>query len=174
MLESFEWSKWVGAATGLLVLPAVQELLVVRSHAIIRTMPCSTASGGLGTRNGSNQTPTGWHDIHEKIGGELPRSAVLRGRVWTGDCHETQAHTSDDLILSRILWLSGLEDGHNKGEDRDSRSRYIYIHGTNHEQQLGAPASHGCVRLSNDDVVELFDIVDVGVKVLIAGAACTG
>jgi len=173
MLDSFEWGKWVGAATGVLVLPAVQELLIVRNRAIVRSMPCSTASRGLGTLDGSNQTPTGWHEIQDKIGSGLPCCAVLRGRVWTGYCHDVQEQPPGDLILSRILWLGGMEDGHNKGEGRDSRSRYIYIHGTNHEQLLGTSASHGCVRLSNVDVIELFDAVDVGVKVLIAGGPST-
>ena len=109
----------------------------------------------------------GWHRIHARIGAGAPlgtvfESRVPTGRVWRGEAAEA------DLILTRVLTLEGLEDGVNRGPGRDSLERYIYLHGTNHEDQLGRPASHGCVRLANADVVELFDRVAEGDPVFIA------
>jgi len=108
--------------------------------------------------------------ISEKIGKKLPKGAVLKGRVWTNEIAEIISKPIDieaDVITSRILWLEGLEIGRNKGGNVDSKSRYIYIHGTAEEGLIGKPASLGCIRMFNEDVIELFKNVSVGTQVLI-------
>jgi L,D-transpeptidase YbiS len=98
--------------------------------------------------------------VAEKIGAGLPEGAILRGRKPTGEtwnASNAQTFAGDDLVLTRILWLSGLEP-HNS----NTRERYVYLHGTNHEDRLGEPASQGCVRFRNSDIVELFDLLEVG------------
>jgi UDP-N-acetylmuramate-alanine ligase len=121
----------------------------------------STASAGIGGEDGSLRTPPGLHRVHAKIGAGEPAGAVFvsrepTGEVWGGEPRD------DDLILSRVLTLEGLESGVNLGPGRDSLARFIYLHGTNHEQELGEPASHGCIRMGNRDVIELFDCVGEG------------
>ncbi|WP_309398406.1 L,D-transpeptidase [Cerasicoccus maritimus] len=114
-------------------------------------------------------TPTGLHVIDEKIGDGLPAGAVLKGRVPTGEnCYELEAaRNEENLITTRILWLRGLEKGVNAGPGVDTHDRYVYLHGTNQEDRIGTPNSHGCVLLSNEDVVELFDATPSGALVLI-------
>lgn len=134
--------------------------------------PCSTAANGIGNLEGSYMTPPGWHTIDEKHGGGLPSGAVLKSRQPTGQVWQPGQHTPEDLVLTRILWLTGLEPGVNHGVDAagrviDSKRRYIYIHGTNDEAKLGTPASHGCIRLSNAAAIEVFNAVDVGTPVVI-------
>lgn len=133
-------------------------------------MPVSTASAGVGQNEGSGQTPLGRHRVDVLIGRGMPRNAVFRGRRWTGEVY-TEALTHQfpgrDWILSRIIWLKGLEPGVNLGGRVDSKRRYIYFHGTADEQAIGTPASHGCIRLTNDDVIRLFDMVTIGEEVLI-------
>ncbi len=113
---------------------------------------------------GSLGTPSGLHKIDEKIGAGSPPGIVFKGRRSTGfhfgEYHPAAGET--DFVTSRILWLRGLEPGVNAGGEVDSHSRYIYIHGTNHEADLGRPASHGCVRMGNLDIVELFEQVRTG------------
>ncbi|HVP14559.1 MAG TPA: L,D-transpeptidase family protein, partial [Terriglobales bacterium] len=118
----------------------------------------STAAAGIGGRSGSLQTPPGLHRIHARIGAGSPSGAVFvsrepTGEIWRGEPRE------DDLILTRVLTLEGLEPGVNRGPDCDSLERFIYIHGTNHESRLGEPGSHGCIRMANADVITLFDRV---------------
>jgi UDP-N-acetylmuramate--alanine ligase len=127
----------------------------------------STAKNGLGCEEGSYRTPTGWHRIGERIGTGAEPGTVFRGRVPTGETWRGEPG-QEDLILTRVLTLDGLEEGWNRGPGRDSRSRFIYLHGTNQEGLLGRPVSHGCVRLSNADVVGLFERVSAGDPVLIA------
>ena len=118
----------------------------------------------------SNKTPTGAHKIVEKIGGDGVINEIYKGRQATGEVAEiihTTQQSNQDLILSRIMWIQGLEEGHNCGEGIDSYQRYIYIHGTAEEGLLGVPASHGCVRMSNKDVVELYETVSEGTFVYI-------
>jgi UDP-N-acetylmuramate--alanine ligase len=127
----------------------------------------STAKNGLGCVENSYCTPTGWHRIQARIGegaepGALFRHRVATGEVWRGEPRD------EDLILTRVLTLDGLEEGWNRGPGRDSLERFIYLHGTNQEGLLGQPVSHGCVRLSNADVMALFDSVETGDAVLIA------
>jgi UDP-N-acetylmuramate-alanine ligase len=128
----------------------------------------STAAAGIGGEAGSFRTPPGLHRIHARIGAGQPAGMVFAsreptGEVWRGEPRE------DDLILSRVITLEGLEDGVNRGPGRDSLERYIYLHGTNHEQALGEPASHGCIRLGNADVIELFERVAEGDLVAVLG-----
>ena len=135
-----------------------QLLHMMEADRVIRTFPVSTSRFGLGEAEGSFQTPTGRFRIYEKIGGEHTTRIVFRGRVPVPDPPDWA--TADDLITARILWLDGVED-HNA----NTRERYIYIHGTNQEQQIGQAASRGCIRMRNQDVIQLFDLIDVGTEV---------
>jgi len=142
-----------------------QQLILVDSTGSDRGWPVSTAVRGAGELQGSEQTPRGRHVIRARIGDGLPRGAVLVGRrptgeVWSGDLAAREPHR--DWILSRILWLSGCEPGRNRLGEVDSMRRYIYIHGTPDAEPVGLPASHGCIRMRNDDVIELFDCVAAG------------
>lgn len=145
-----------------------QRLSLIEAGEIAGEWPVSTASAGIGGEEGSHRTPPGWHRIDARIGEGAPAGAVFRSREHGGDLWRGEAR-DEDLILTRVLTLEGLEDGVNRGPGHDSRARYIYIHGTNHEEALGRPASHGCVRMANAGVVELFDRVAEGDPVVIAG-----
>ena len=129
--------------------------------------PISTALSGMGNRVDSNKTPFGIHRIRQKIGGGEPRGMVFEAREPTGKVVEHFDNRERDEITSRILWLDGLEEGINHGGVYDTFSRYIYIHGTSDEQRIGQPVSAGCIRMFNDDVIELFDEVLVNDLVLI-------
>ena len=132
--------------------------------------PISSSSYGIGSEENSYKTPLGLHEISEKIGNDLPLGAVMKGRVWNQEIIEPIIEDIDieeDVITSRIMWLDGLEPGKNKGNGIDSKTRYIYIHGTAEEGLIGKPASLGCIRMINKDVIRLFDMVGVGTKVLI-------
>lgn len=149
-----------------LVDVGAQRALLVESGEVTGTWPVSTAANGIGGQSGSFKTPPGWHRIHRKIGAGAASGAVFvsrepTGEVWSGETRD------DDLILTRVLTLEGLEEGVNRGTGCDSLERYIYLHGTNHEDLLGSPVSHGCVRLANVDVAELFDRVREGDPVVI-------
>jgi Uncharacterized protein conserved in bacteria len=137
-----------------------QRLTLKEDETPIRTYPVSTSRFGVGTEQGSMKTPTGRFSVAEKIGGATPSGTVFQSRVALkpGD----PLPPTEDLVMSRILWLDGLEE-HNA----NTRDRFIYIHGTKHEDKIGTPASHGCVRMRNADVVELFTLVDEGTHVLI-------
>ena len=136
----------------------------------IRSYPVSTALLGAGERNGSGCTPRGLHCVRAKIGADQPCGAVFRGRRPTGEIW-TQALAlacpERDWILSRILWLSGCEPGRNRLGSVDTMRRYIYIHGTGDDQPMGVPRSHGCVRMRNADIIELFEWVSPGTLVSI-------
>jgi lipoprotein-anchoring transpeptidase ErfK/SrfK len=138
-----------------------QRLDLLSGDEIIATYPVSTSRFGLGTEEGSMKTPGGRFQICEKIGDGAPLKTIFRGRIPLRP--DDPAPPTDDLILSRILWLEGLEE-HNA----NTRDRFIYIHGTNHEADIGRPASHGCIRMKNADLVALFDRVPLGTKVVIA------
>ena len=133
----------------------------------------STAANGAGERVNSYQTPRGRHIIRAKIGEGAAAGAVFRGRRRTGEIYSpalAAAHPPDrDWILTRILWLSGCEVGKNRLGDVDTMKRYIYIHGTPNAAVLGKPGSRGCVRMANEAVTTLFDIVPVGTEVNIVG-----
>ncbi len=134
---------------------------------IAASWPVSTARKGIGGEENSYKTPPGWHRIHRKIGAEACAGTVFSSREPTGEVWRGEA-SEKDLILTRILTLEGLEAGVNRGPGCDSRERYIYIHGTNQEDLIGRPASHGCVRLNNADVSMLFETAREGDLVLVA------
>ena len=124
----------------------------------------------------SFQTPLGEHIVAEKIGEDLPLGAVLKGRKWTKEVIVPIKDVIDipeDVITSRILWLDGVEQGINKGGDVDSKERFIYIHGTAEEGLIGKPASLGCIRMKNKDVIKLFKRVKENTKVLIYSKKAT-
>ncbi len=130
--------------------------------------PVSTAQKGAGERHGSFQTPRGRHRIRALIGAGQPAGSVFVGRRPTGEIYTqalARAYPGRDWILSRILWLGGLEPGLNRYGAVDTQSRYIYIHGTPDEALLGQPVSHGCVRMSNAEVIRLFEQIEPGCPV---------
>lgn len=137
-----------------------QRLDVLREGALVRSFPISTSAYGLGSEPGSMMTPTGKLRVAEKIGDGAPPGAVFRSREQTGEIGAEEV--IEDLVQTRILWLEGLEE-----QNANTYDRYIYIHGTNHEASLGQAASHGCIRMRNVDVIELFDLVEPGAEVFI-------
>ena len=131
----------------------------------------STAKNGLGQQKDSFKTPTGWHIIRAKIGQNHPPGAVFIARRWSKEIFSPQLQTQyphRDWILTRILWLSGLEPGFNRLGDFDSMSRFIYIHGTADTHKLGQPLSHGCIRMNDHDLIKLFDIINPYTPVFIS------
>jgi lipoprotein-anchoring transpeptidase ErfK/SrfK len=145
-----------------------QRLELVEDGEVVEAWPVSTAARGAGERDGSEQTPRGRHAVRQKIGAGAPERAVFVGREPTGEVCTAERFAGEperDWILSRILWLDGLEEGRNRGGDVDSRARFIYIHGTPDEARIGEPASHGCIRMRNRDVIALFDRVEEGTEV---------
>ncbi len=149
---------------------AKQQLTVVNNRESDKTYSVSTAKNGAGEKMGSECTPTGWHKIRVKIGDSYPLNSVFVGRRATGEIYSPQLglnYPERDWILTRILWLGGLESRKNRYGQVDSTWRYIYIHGCPDELMLGIPESHGCIRMKNKDVLDLFNRVDVGLKVLI-------
>ncbi len=135
-----------------------QTLHLLSNGALVKSWPVSTSKFGLGTEPGSFKTPLGRFRICEKAGDEAPPWSVFKSRLPTGEIAAPGGE--EDGVLTRILWLEGLDDA-----NRNTRDRYIYIHGTNQEHLLGQPASHGCIRLGNQDVMELFSMVPLGAGV---------
>lgn len=149
---------------------AEQRLRLLENGAVLAQYPVSTARNGPGERKGSYCTPTGWHKICAKIGAGQTINTVFKGRRPTGEIYSPDLAAEfpeRDWILSRILWLGGLEPGKNRYGAVDSTWRYIYIHGTPDELMQGRPESHGCVRMLNADVIALFEAVAVGCRVWI-------
>lgn len=140
-----------------------QEMTATDDHGrILRTYPVSTAGAGVGEVSGSFQTPRGHHLIRAKIGAGLPENTVFvrrrpTGEIWTPELHA--AFPGRDWILTRILWLSGCEPERNRLGCVDTMRRYIYIHGTPEITDMTTPGSHGCIRMRNADLIELFDLV---------------
>jgi len=137
---------------------------------VVQRYPVSTSKFGVGNKDGSFRTPTGKHCVKQKIGEQASINEVFVGREPLGVLDELRAEQIDlpeDIITSRIMWLQGLEPGVNLGNDIDSYQRYIYIHGTSEEDKIGTAASHGCIRMRNEDVIDLFDQVETGCEVLI-------
>ena len=137
-----------------------QRLTLKEGETLVRTYPVSTSRFGIGTEEDSMKTPIGRFRVAEKIGDGLPSDTVFQSRVPLKA--DDPLPPTEDLVMSRILWLDGLDE-HNA----NTRDRFIYIHGTKHEDKIGNPASHGCVRMRNADVIELFDLVDEGAAVII-------
>ena len=134
--------------------------LLDESGQLLRRYACSTSKFGLGSEPGSNRTPTGLFRIAEKHGHKAPAGMIFKSRKATGQVGGASDGT--DSVQTRILWLDGLA-----AENANTKERYIYIHGTNAEHLIGTPASLGCVRLANQDVIDLFDAVPEGTEVVI-------
>jgi len=147
----------------LLVDVAAQRLHLLQAGTPALSWPISTAAAGIDGREGSGGTPPGVLVVAEKIGAGQAAGDVFRSRRPTGERWQPGGPLQEeDLVLSRILVLDGRENGLNRGPGCDSRTRYIYLHGTNHEDRLGRPVSHGCIRLGNADVIDLFARVQEG------------
>ena len=147
-----------------------QRLYLYNNDYLVQSFPVSTSKYGEGQIENSLKTPLGLHEIKEKIGDNAPINTIFTARENTNKIAEIQINpndTQDDFVTSRILWLDGLENGINSGVGVDSYSRYIYIHGTHEEGLIGQKASHGCISMFNNDVIELFDMVSEGTKVQI-------
>ncbi|WOO41332.1 L,D-transpeptidase [Rubellicoccus peritrichatus] len=146
-----------------------QKLRHYQAGHLVRDYTISTGRKPPSCVENSLGTPTGLHFIDEKIGDGAPVGMIFKGRVAQGKTFNqlTAEENEPNLITSRICWLRGLEDGINAGAGVDTHDRYIYIHGTNHEERLGTPDSHGCVLLSNAEMIQLFDLLPCGTKVLI-------
>ncbi len=156
----------------LLISVARQSMsLVDEAGVLIKVYPVSTAKAGVGEISGSYQTPRGRHIIRAKIGAGQPENTVFvrrrpTGELWTPELAEQ--HPGRDWILTRILWLSGCEPGFNRLGERDTMRRYVYIHGSPDNAEMGKPGSHGCIRMRNADIVELFEAIPCYSEVLIS------
>ena len=149
-----------------------QTLCLKQGDEIISQYSVSTATNGAGEKEGSECTPRGKHVVAEKIGAGSKLDTVFVGRVPTGEIYEPslrEKYPDRDWILTRILRLRGTEPGFNCGCDVDSFERYIYIHGSPDYVAMGTPGSHGCVRMRNEDVIELFDKIECDIPVIING-----
>lgn len=147
-----------------------QRLYLVDDIEIVKSFPISSSKFGEGSIENSYKTPLGLHEIKDKIGYNVEKNNIFSSRINTmkpAEIITKSVDSENDFITSRIMWLDGLEYGKNKGEGIDSYSRYIYIHGTHEEGLIGSKASHGCIRMFNNDVIELFDEVKEGTYVLI-------
>jgi len=137
-----------------------QLLRLKRGDQTLRTYPISSSRFGLGSEEGSMKTPLGKFSVAEKIGRDAAPGTIFKARVALGP--DDPLPDTEDFITSRILWLEGLDEN-----NANTRDRFIYIHGTKHEDKIGQPDSHGCIRMRNDDVIELFDLVDETTPVVI-------
>ncbi len=145
-----------------------QRLEFIAGSQVLHDFSVSTSRHGPGERENSGCTPRGRHVIRAKIGGGLPSGAVLRGRRPTGEIWSAALAASQprrDWILSRILWLSGREPAHNRLGGVDSMRRFIYVHGTPDSEPMGVPFSHGCIRMRNDEIIRVFDMVEAGTEI---------
>jgi L,D-transpeptidase YbiS len=138
-----------------------QQLVLKSGRKNLAEYPISTSRFGLGSKEGSFKTPTGKFRIADKIGDGMPAGTVFKSRRPVKATPKLLRE--EDLVMTRILWLDGLER-----RNANTHARYVYIHGTNHEEKIGTPASHGCVRMKNADLLELFERVKVGTPVEIA------
>ncbi len=153
--------------TNAMILVSVSEQMLYhrRKTGVVYAYPVSTATNGTGNREGSLQTPLGKHRIANKIGYELPLLTAFSAREPFTIFDPETDDPSRDWILTRILWLEGCETGKNRRGKVDTHARYIYIHGTHEEDKIGTPASHGCIRMCNEDMLELFENSHVGESV---------
>jgi lipoprotein-anchoring transpeptidase ErfK/SrfK len=148
-----------------------QHLSLFAGGTQLRRWPISSALNGLGEQIDSGCTPRGEHRVRIKIGAGCPANTVFVGRRPTGEIYSQALGAQQperDWILSRIIWLTGAEPGRNRGGKCDTLRRYIYIHGCPDSAPLGVPVSHGCIRMRNADVIDLFDRVEAGTRVLIS------
>lgn len=147
---------------------ATQQLAIIENEQPLKTYSISTAKNGAGERMGSGCTPRGWHSIRAKIGTDLPLYSVFKARRATGEIYSPELaaqYPERDWILTRILWLGGLEPHKNRYGQVDTTWRYIYLHGCPDNLMDGTPRSHGCIRLYNADIVDLFNRVSIGMRV---------
>jgi hypothetical protein len=147
-----------------------QRLYLIENDSTIKKYPISTSKNGIGSKQDSYKTPPGLHTIKRKIGGDVPFGGIMISRVYEGKIAKIlteRENAPKDYVTSRIMWLQGEEPSVNRGRNIDSYNRYIYIHGTPEEGYIGEPASHGCIRMKNKDVIELYDIVEEGTPILI-------
>ena len=147
-----------------------QRLQLLDGDDVIMDAAVATAANGPGEIMHSECTPRGWHRVRARIGAGCPPGTVFVGRRPTGEIYTPELkarHPQRDWMLTRILWLCGMEPGRNRFGDVDSMRRYIYIHGCPDEDVMGVPSSHGCVKMRNEEVIELFDRVPAGTRVLI-------
>lgn len=147
-----------------------QRLRLIEGERVVMDVVVSTAKNGPGEQQGSECTPRGAHIIRAKIGAGCPANTVFVGRRPTGEIYSPElgrSYPGRDWIVTRILWLSGVEPGRNRLGQVDTMRRYIYIHGTPDHVLLGEPGSRGCVRMRNRDIIELFERVPAGTRVAI-------
>ena len=149
------------------IVVSEQKLYHRRRTGVVKVYPVSTAKLGTGNQKNSFQTPLGKHRVFAKIGDGMPMFTSFVAREPDGIYSEAAKSDKKDWILSRILWLEGIEIGLNRLGLCDTLERYIYIHGTNEEELIGQPVSHGCIRMRNADIMSLFDQVETGERVLI-------
>jgi len=145
-----------------------QRLILFDGERRILQFSVSTALNGAGEEWGSGCTPRGLHSIRIKIGEGLPLNSVFIGRRPTGEIYNealAASYPQRDWILTRILWLGGKRPGVNRGGSKDTLRRYIYIHGCPDSEPMGEPRSHGCIRMRNEDLIELFTKVEAGIEV---------
>ncbi|MDX1348538.1 MAG: L,D-transpeptidase [Thiomicrorhabdus chilensis] len=145
-----------------------QTLRLLEGSKTVLSFPVSTGLNGSGSEKNSGKTPLGKHVIRAKIGAGTPINSVFIGRRLTGEIYSPALaadYPKRDWILSRILWLSGKEFGKNRLGQVDTMQRYIYIHGTPDSEPMGEPKSHGCIRMRNRDIVQLFDLIETGTEV---------
>lgn len=147
-----------------------QRLFLLNNMVIVRSYPISSSKYGEGSTQNSFKTPLGNHVIKEMIGRDAIKNTIFTSRINTkrqADIIHDLTNSDNDYVTTRIMWLDGQEEGKNKGKGVDSYKRYIYIHGTHEEGLIGQKASHGCIRMFNSDVIELFNDVKKGTKVYI-------
>lgn len=147
-----------------------QELYLFRGGRLLKVYKVSTSKHGAGSVEGSEMTPVGLHKVNGKYGSDVPENGILKHKRYTGERAEVEYRAlpiNQDIITTRIITIEGLERGINKGGKLDSYDRRIYIHGTAEEGLIGQPASHGCVRLKNKDIMDLFDLLSEGMFVVI-------
>ena len=147
-----------------------QRLFLLDNMEIVRSYPISSSKYGEGSTQNSFKTPLGNHVIKEMIGNNAIKNTIFTSRINTkrqAEIIHDAAKSDNDYVTTRIMWLDGQEEGKNKGKGVDSYQRYIYIHGTHEEGLIGQKASHGCIRMFNSDVIELFNDVKKGTKVYI-------
>ena len=152
-------------------VPTQTLKLLINKH-VNKDYPISTAANGVGEMMHSQKTPRGLHVVRAKIGAGCELNTVFKARRPTGEIFDESLHKKfpdRDWILTRIIWLSGLEKGRNRLGNCDTMRRYIYIHGVPDNRKMGIPGSKGCINMTNQDIVELFDLISCGTKVFING-----
>ena len=166
-LERYSWTERTEGTRAVWVSVDDQMYRIIEGDEVVWEVRCATATNGTGSQSGSMKTPLGWHSISGKLGSDAPWGQIFRARAPTSEIWTPGGDTKEDLVLTRVLLLDGEEPGKNKGGKVDSRARYIYVHGTNDEERIGQPSSHGCIRLRNDDVITAFNLIEKGAMLLI-------